>query len=70
MMNVSSKMPMVNPNKNSSCIGCVMSTANVAARIMPADEMTPPVSAMPRPTASFHGWVFASSRMRDMSMML
>lgn len=43
--NVSNRIPTatINPNTNSNSIGCVIRTANVAARIKPAEEMTPPV---------------------------
>src|SRR5690625_5707446 len=44
IIKVSKRIPiaMMKPNKNSSCKGWVINTENVAARINPADEMTPP----------------------------
>src|SRR5690625_2472762 len=73
MINVWSKIPtaMTNPNKNNSCKGCVIKTENVAARMSPADEITPPDKAAPIPTASFHEipW-FEFSLIRETSIIL
>ncbi|MNE52943.1 hypothetical protein D3C80_1476420 [compost metagenome] len=69
---VSMRIPIVImiPNRNSSCSGCEISTPNVAARIMPADDMTPPVRATPRLIASCHSKFLASSLIRETSIML
>lgn len=56
-MKVSSRMPMAiaMPNWNSSRTGMTVSTANVAARMRPADETTPPVRVSATFMASFGG---------------
>ena len=55
LRNVSIKIPIatIKPNTNKSAIGIVVNAANVAAKITPADEMTPPVLRMAISSASF-----------------
>lgn len=70
--NVSIKTPMATtkPNINNSKIGCVIRTAKVAAKMIPADEITPPVFARPNSIAFLIGCIFASSLIRESNIML
>src|SRR5690625_7188264 len=64
---VSNNIPkaIVKPNKYNSCKGCVISTAKVDAKIIPAEEMTPPVIATPRFPASGYSELFFSFRILE-----
>lgn len=72
MRKVSSRMPqaMAKPNWNSSRIGWVIRTAKVAARMRPAEEMTPPVRVSAAVIAFAGGWVRSSCLNRLMMKML
>src|SRR5699024_7637633 len=60
IINVSSRIPIAikNPNRNNSSIGCVIRTENVAAKMTPADEITPPVRRTPWFTAPLQEKLF------------
>lgn len=61
---------MAKPDWNSSRTGWVISTANVAARMRPADETAPPVRVSAAPMALSGGAVRGSCRNRLMMKML
>lgn len=57
-------MAMPRPNWKSSRIGWVMSTANVPARMTPADEIMPPVRTTATRNACVGSWWASSCRYR------
>jgi hypothetical protein len=69
---VSSRIPIAiaMPNWYSSRIGCVISTANVPARISPAEDTTPPVRVIAARSASTGVRCSDSCRYRLMMKML
>ena len=71
-MNVSSSTPkaIVKPISVRNTSGSTASTENVPASTMPADVMTPPVTASPRSMPSRVPCVSASSRTRAIRKML
>ena len=69
---VSNRIPTatINPKTKSNSIGCVIRTEKVAARMSPAEEITPPVLATAISTASRTECFFRSSWYREINMML